>query len=43
MVGKINAYESNGIFVGDRLILTFETEQMILNTSKIEEMANRYL
>lgn len=42
MVRKINAYENNGIFVGERLILTYETEQTILNTSKIEELVKRY-
>lgn len=43
MVRKINAYEKNGIFVGERLILTYETEQTILNTDKIEQMVKRYL
>ena len=43
MVKKINAYENNGIFVGERLILTYETEETILNTGKIEEMVKRYL
>ena len=43
MVKKINAYENNGIFVGERLILTYETEQTILNTDRIEELVNRFL
>ena len=43
MVKKINAYENNGIFVGKRLILTYETEQTILNTDRIEELVNRFL
>jgi len=43
MVRKIQAYENNGIFLGEKLILTFETEQMILNTGKIEQLVNRYL
>ncbi len=43
MVKKINAYESNGIFPGERLILTYETEQTILSTSKIEQLVKRYL
>lgn len=43
MVRKIDAYENNGIFPGERLILTYETEQTILNTSKIEQMVMRYL
>lgn len=43
MVRKINAYEQNGIYPGERLILTYETEQTILNTDKIEQMVKRYL
>lgn len=43
MVKKIHAYENNGIFSGERLILTFETEQTVLNTSKIEQLTKRYL
>lgn len=43
MVRKINAYENSGIFVGERLILTYETEQTILSTTKIEQMVKRYL
>lgn len=43
MVKKINAYESNGIFPGERLILTYETEQTILSTRKIEQLVKRYL
>lgn len=43
MVRKINAYENNGIFPGERLILTYETEQTILNTGKIEQLVKKYL
>lgn len=43
MVRKINAYENNGIFPGERLVLTYETEQTILNTSKIEQLVKKYL
>lgn len=43
MVKKINAYENNGIFQGERLILTYETEQTILSTGKIEQLVNKYL
>lgn len=43
MVRKINAYERNGIFPGDKLILTYETEQTVLNTDKIEQLVRRYL
>lgn len=43
MVRKIQAYENNGIWQGEKLILTYETEQMILNTGKIEQVVKRYL
>jgi hypothetical protein len=43
MVKKINAYEDNGIYPGERLILTYETEQTILNTNKIEQLVQKYL
>ena len=43
MVRKIEQYENNGIFPGERLILTYETEQSILNTEKIAQMVERYL
>jgi hypothetical protein len=43
MVRKINAYENNGIFPGERLILTYETEQTMLNTGKIKQLVERYL
>lgn len=43
MVKKIQAYENNGIYVGEKLILTFETEQTILNTNKIEQLTKRYI
>ena len=41
-VKKIKLYESNGIYVGERLILTFETQKMILNTSDINGIAERF-
>ena len=43
MVRKIELYENNGIFPGERLILTYETEQSILGTEKIAQMVERYL
>lgn len=43
MIRKIMAYENNGIFPGERLILTYETEQTILNTGKIEQLVKKYL
>ena len=42
-VRKIRSYEKNGIYPGENLILTFETEQMILNTAQIEQMVRKYL
>ena len=33
-VRKIHAYEKNGIFPGERLILTFETEKTILDMKR---------
>ena len=43
MVKKINMYESNKIYVGEKLIITYETEQTILSTGKIEELVMKYL
>ena len=43
MVRKLDAYENTGIFIGERLILTYETEQSILSTKKIEQMIEKYL
>lgn len=42
-VKKIQAYEENEIFPGERLILTFETQNMVLNSKSIEQLADRYL
>ena len=42
-IKKIEAYEKNGIFPGERLILTFETGQASLNNEIIELMTDRYL
>lgn len=42
-VRKIQAYEENDIYPGERLILTFETQKNILNTKMIEKMVCRYL
>lgn len=41
-VKKIKLYENNGIYVGERLILTFETQKMILNTSDIKGISERF-
>ena len=42
-VRKIESYQKNDIYPGDRLILTFETEQSVLNSKTIERLANQYL
>ena len=42
-VRKIESYQINNIYPGDRLILTFETEHSILNSKIIESLAGRYL
>ena len=42
-VRKIESYQKNDIYPGDRLILTFETEQSISNSKTIEGLVNRYL
>ena len=42
-VRKIESYQKNEIYPGDRLILTFETEQSVLNSKTIENLVNRYL
>lgn len=42
-VRKIEFYQKNDIYPGDRLILTFETEQSVLNSKAIEGLVNQYL
>ena len=42
-IQKIQAYENNHIFPGERLILTYETEKTILATRKIEQLVNKYI
>ena len=42
-VRKIESYQKNGIYPGERLILTFETEKSILNSNNIDELIKRYL
>ena len=42
-VRKIESYQKNGIYPGERLILTFETEQSVLNSNNIEELIKKYL
>lgn len=42
-VQKIESYQKNHIYPGDRLILTFETEQSVLNTKELEGLVDQYL
>ena len=42
-VRKILAYEENGIYPGERLILTFETEKMALDVRMVKTLIERYL
>lgn len=42
-IKKIESYENNGIHIGERLILTFETESMVLSRKSIERNVKRFL
>jgi len=42
-VKKINSYQMNGIIPGERLILTFESEQDVLNMKIVSDLAEKYL
>ena len=42
-VKKIELYEKNGIFPGERLILTFETAASSINTAILKDMTEKYL
>ena len=42
-IKKIEAYEKNYIFPGERLILTFETSQSVLRNDIIETMVEKYI
>ena len=42
-VKKLNSYQMNGIMPGEHLILTFETEQDVLNSNIVSELVERYL
>lgn len=42
-VRKINTYEKNNIFPGERLILTYETEHTLLDSKLIRQLADKYL
>ena len=40
---KLNSYQMNGILPGERLILTFETEQDVLNSKIVCDLVDKYL
>ena len=42
-VRKIESYQKNGIYPGERLILTFETQQSMLNQNRVENLVEKYL
>ena len=42
-VKKIEMYETNKIFPGERLIMTFETSLSVINNEIIKEFTKRYL
>ncbi len=42
-VRKIESYQINHIYPGERLLMTFETEQDILNSKIIENLTEKYL
>ena len=42
-IKKIETYEEHGIYIGERLILTFETEAAVLSKKSIERNVRRYL
>ena len=42
-VKKIESYQTNHIYMGDRLIITFETEQCPLNFRIVENLIEKYL
>ncbi|MBO4750465.1 MAG: hypothetical protein J5546_09120 [Lachnospiraceae bacterium] len=42
-VKKINSYQMNGIFPGERLILTYETTQDVIDSKLIKTLTARYL
>lgn len=42
-IKKLDLYQMNGILQGERLIITFETEQDVLNTKLISALVEKYL
>lgn len=39
---KIRTYERNGIFLGDRLIVTFEGDSLILDSRSVQDLIDHY-
>ena len=42
-VRKIQTYEENGIFIGDQLIVTFETSQTVIGTKELDRLMKKYV
>ena len=42
-IKKLQAYEENGIYIGEKLIATFETSESIISTKIIENKVEKYL
>ena len=42
-VKKLESYQKNGIYLGESLIATFETEQTLLNSQIIQQLVQKYL
>lgn len=42
-IRKIDSYIRNGIFPGERLILSYETSNYVLNSSVVKDMIEKYL
>ena len=42
-VRKINSYTANGYFLGDNLIVSFESSVAVLNDRIIKKMISKYI
>lgn len=40
---KIKIYEDNGIFSGEKMIITYETQKNVINQKTVRRMIQRYL
>ena len=43
VVSKLESYQKNGIFPGEKLLMTFETSKKALNIKAVEQMISKYL